>query len=116
MQQDLYFEYVNTVVRKGSPYLGRLNKFIHRLLDSGLIFKWEEQVRYSAGPVPKWRVSKIAPSHTISALNLRVPENVGKLSSVQTTRDLNLGCLHPVAPVRSDDVGFIRLRNVAKVG
>jgi hypothetical protein len=29
---------------------------------------------------------------------------------------LNLGCLHPVAHVRSDGVGFIRLRNVTIVG
>jgi hypothetical protein len=64
MNQDLYFEFVNIVVRKGSPYLARLNKFLLRLMDSGLILKWEQQVRYtSAGPVPKWRASKIAPRH-----------------------------------------------------
>jgi hypothetical protein len=61
MQQDLYYEFVNTVIRKGSPYLERLNKFIHRLLDSGIMLKWEEQVRYtSAGSVSKLRISKIA--------------------------------------------------------
>lgn len=46
MKQDLYFEYVPTVVRKGSPYLAKLNKLIHSLLDSGLMLKWEEQVGY----------------------------------------------------------------------
>jgi hypothetical protein len=47
MKQDLYFEFVPTVVRKGSPYLERLNRLIHSLLDSGLMLKWEEQVRYA---------------------------------------------------------------------
>ncbi|XP_023710035.1 probable glutamate receptor [Cryptotermes secundus] len=46
MKQDLYFEFVPTVVRKGSPYISKLNKLIHRLLDSGLVLKWEEQVRW----------------------------------------------------------------------
>jgi hypothetical protein len=45
MKQDLYFEYVPTIVRKGSPYLTKLNKLIQRLLDSGIMLKWEEQVR-----------------------------------------------------------------------
>jgi hypothetical protein len=47
MKQDLYFEFVPTIVRKGSPYLESLNKLIHRLLDSGLMLKWEQQVRYA---------------------------------------------------------------------
>jgi hypothetical protein len=47
MKQDIYFEFVPTIVRKGSPYLVSLNKLIHRLLDSGLLLKWEEQVRYA---------------------------------------------------------------------
>jgi hypothetical protein len=46
MKQDIYFEFVPTVVRKGSPYLVSLNKLILHLLDSGLLLKWEEQVRY----------------------------------------------------------------------
>jgi hypothetical protein len=60
MKQDLYFEFVPIVIRKGSPYLARLNKLIHKLLDSGLMLKWEDQVRYtSAGLLHKWRVSKM---------------------------------------------------------
>lgn len=51
MKQDLYYEFVPTVVRKGSPYLARLNKLIHRLLDSGLMLKWEEQVVSSFLPM-----------------------------------------------------------------
>jgi len=47
MKQDVYFEFVPTIVRKGSPYLVNLNKLILRLLDSGLMLKWEEQVRYA---------------------------------------------------------------------
>jgi len=47
MKQDIYYELVPTVVRKGSPYLVSLNKLIFRLLDSGLMLKWEEQVRYA---------------------------------------------------------------------
>lgn len=47
MKQDFYFEFVPTIVRKGSPYLVSLNKLILRLLDSGLMLKWEEQVRYA---------------------------------------------------------------------
>jgi hypothetical protein len=47
MKQDLYFEHVTTIVRKGSPYLTKLNKLIHSLLESGLMLKWEEQVRCS---------------------------------------------------------------------
>jgi hypothetical protein len=46
MTEDLYFEFVPTIVRKGSPYIEKFNKLIHRLLDSGLMLKWEEQVRY----------------------------------------------------------------------
>jgi hypothetical protein len=64
MQQDLYYEFVPTVVRKGSPYLARLNKLIHRLLDSGIMLKWEEQVRYSsASSVHEWWVSKMTARH-----------------------------------------------------
>jgi len=47
MKQDIYYEFVPTVVRKGSPYLVSLNKLIHYLLDSGLMLKWEDQVRYA---------------------------------------------------------------------
>jgi hypothetical protein len=58
MKQDLYFEFVPIIVRKGSPYLASLNKLIHRLLDSGLMIKWEQQVRYAfAGSVHKMRLS-----------------------------------------------------------
>jgi hypothetical protein len=43
------------------------------------------------------------------AMLLLVMTNTGQQTNAS---GLDLGCLHPVACVRSDDVGFIRLRNV----
>ncbi|KAF4517543.1 hypothetical protein B566_EDAN005107 [Ephemera danica] len=44
MGQDLYWEMVVTVVRKGSPYLAHLDRLIHRLMASGILLHWEGEV------------------------------------------------------------------------
>ncbi|KAJ9598703.1 hypothetical protein L9F63_010613 [Diploptera punctata] len=44
MKQDIYYEHVPTITRKGSPYMEKLNKLIMHLVDTGIILKWEDQV------------------------------------------------------------------------
>ena len=47
MKQDIYYEYVPIITRKGSPYMEKLNKLILCLVGSGVILKWEDQVSVS---------------------------------------------------------------------
>ncbi|XP_049948305.1 uncharacterized protein LOC126456604 [Schistocerca serialis cubense] len=44
MQEDIYWEMNNIMVRKGWPHLQHLDDLIDRLIDSGLILAWEGQV------------------------------------------------------------------------
>nr|CAD7450161.1 unnamed protein product [Timema bartmani] len=44
MKGDLYGGHVGMAMRKGSPYMGKMNQLIHRLIVSGILLHWEEVV------------------------------------------------------------------------
>nr|CAD7397431.1 unnamed protein product [Timema cristinae] len=44
MKGDLYSDHVSLAMRKGSPYMGKINQLIHRLLVSGIFTHWMEEV------------------------------------------------------------------------
>lgn len=44
MSQDLYWDQVALIARKGSPYVPAVNSLIHRLIQSGIPLHWEDQV------------------------------------------------------------------------
>nr|CAD7604482.1 unnamed protein product [Timema genevievae] len=67
MKGDLYTDHVGLAMRKGSPYMGKMNQLIHRLLVSGILLRWEEEV------VRKYMSHRIQ----VAALNSAVVVNDG---------------------------------------